>query len=158
MLFLMVPSFCLKHSSGPNDVADVVGHIRSYIWSTDRYTALAPGRVQDFGKGGGGGGRPCSEVEARALLGGSGGMPPPPPPENFEHLNSLWNGISCILRKQNVWFYSLRTSDCPEWLPGERGGGPLPPPLLDPPLTRVGGFEMKLTGLTHAFVQVRTFN
>ena len=42
MLFLMVPSFCLKNASGPNDVADVVGHIRSYIWSTDRYTALAP--------------------------------------------------------------------------------------------------------------------
>ena len=42
VLFLMVPSFCLKNASGPNDVADVVGHIRSYIWSTDRYTALAP--------------------------------------------------------------------------------------------------------------------
>ena len=45
MLFLMVPSFCLKNASGPNDVADVVGHIRSYIWSTDRYTGLAPGEI-----------------------------------------------------------------------------------------------------------------
>ena len=50
MLFLMVPSFCLKNASasgqsGPNDVADVVGHIRSYIWSTDRYTALAASTV-----------------------------------------------------------------------------------------------------------------
>ena len=42
MLFLMMPSFCLKNASGPNDIADVVGHIRSYIWSTDRHTALAP--------------------------------------------------------------------------------------------------------------------
>ena len=45
MLFLMVPSFCLKNASGPNDVADVVGYIRSYIWSTYRYTALAPGEI-----------------------------------------------------------------------------------------------------------------
>ena len=38
------PPFCLKNASGPNDVADVVGHIRSYVWSMDRYTALAPNK------------------------------------------------------------------------------------------------------------------
>ena len=66
MLFLMVPSFCLKNATGPNDVADVVGHIRSYIWSTDRYTALAPIIGGD------------APVPPSRLLRGRSPRPPPP--------------------------------------------------------------------------------
>ena len=70
----------------------------------------------------GGGGRPRS----RALVGMSGGMPP-----------RTWNGISCILSKQNVRFYSLRTKFylfLSDYLTKGGGRGPLTPPPLNPPL------------------------